>query len=230
MLRSTISVFVLSFLLLLAGTAAAQCVPDPANSTCVLTIVDNDACPNTFPPNLVWCPAGDMSYFQIEVTLKDVTGAPCAFTDVRVSVDMSGQAAVAGNNIFGCGFDAVGHRDFSLTTDANGKAYAKFWGGGCGCLNIRYVATTVGFVICTGQADFCVKSPDLNGDGVVNFFDVFQYLPCLQSSYSICCDYNCDGVVNFFDTFQFLPHLNGNHNCVGSSLPYHACNASFQCF
>jgi len=218
---------------LLAVTAVpllAQCNPDPNLSTCVLSVIKNDACPTTMPKTLVWCPDGDMSYFEIEVTLIDVNNLPCANTDVRVIVSLSGRTLVAGNNLFGCGFNLAGERIFALTTNAAGKAYAKFWGGGCGCLHIEYFATTSGFVLCTGVDDFCVKSPDLNGDGFVNFLDVFQFLPCLGGLYGVCCDFNCDGTITFLDTFAFLPHLGGAHICVGSILPFRQCSSSLNCF
>lgn len=214
-----------------AGAILAQCIPDPTLSSCNLYVVKNDLCPASLPKHLVWCPAGDMSYFELEVYVDDGTGSPCAFTDIRVIIRMGGTPAVPGNDLYGCGFNAAGERFYSLTTDVNGKAYAQFWGGGCGCLFVGYTVESItGVTICGGQDNFCVKSPDMNGDGIVQFLDTFQFLPCLGTSFSPCCDFNCDGTVTFIDTFQFLPHLSGGHQCVGSTLPIIPCLTPPICF
>jgi hypothetical protein len=68
-----------------------------------------------------------------------------------------------------------------------------------------------------------VKSPDLTGDGSVNFWDTFQLLPCLASATGYCCDFDCASIVNFWDTFQYLPHLTGAHTCSGVSLAGAGC-------
>ncbi len=228
-MKTTIALFVM--LALCAAALSAQCVPDPTFSVCNLYVVKNDACPITMPNTLVWCPDGDMSYFEISIEALDATGLPCTFTDIRVIVRMGGTPSVAGNRLFGCGFNAAGERFFSLTTDAFGMATAQFWGGGCGCLTVGYEAMAMtGVVFCSGVDNFCVKSPDFTGDGNVNFFDTFQYLPCLGGSYNDCCDLNCDGTVSFFDTFQYLPHLTMAHSCLGSILPIVPCLTPPICF
>ncbi len=206
-------------LLVTSGVAHAQCLPDPNFSVCQLNIIDNDACPTTFPPTLIWCPAGDMSKFEIYIQLRDASNNLCVNTNARIVVNLSGIPATAGNALFGCGFDNVGFQDWAVTTDANGEARIEFWGGGCGCLNVNWQVFSSGAITCSGFGSFCVKSPDLTGDGKINFFDTFQFLPCLQTSTGYCCDFNCDNTVNFFDVFQYLPHLSGAHSCPGNIIP-----------
>lgn len=45
-----------------------------------------------------------------------------------------------------------------------------------------------------------ICSPDVNGDGLLNFFDVSAFI----KNYFDGVDYNGDGVVNFFDVSRFL--------------------------
>lgn len=225
----------LAFLVLVfASYSLAQCNPDWTISTCTLSVVKNDACRASVGDTIVWCPDGDMSYFEVEATLLASSGTPCPYTAVYISIYLKGEPSAVGNNIFACGFSPGGTLDSLVITDANGKATVGFWGGGCGCLNIYYrgelAIPPIGLYFGIGQQDFCVKSPDFNGDGNINFFDIFQYLPCLGGTFCECADFTCDGVITFFDTFQLLPHLGGAHSCSGSAVPYRACATTGICF
>ncbi len=219
--------FLLLLIVILIGivTPAMAAIPDPANSTCTLTFIDNDACLDPAIP--VWCPFGDMSFFELEVEILDGSSIPCGGLDLRIVIRLAGRASIAGNDMFGCGFDAAGERLYNVTTNALGQATIQFSGGGCGCLEIGYVVEAAPVTVCTGFITTCVKSPDLNGDGTINFFDTFQFLPCLGTGLGYCCDFTCDGAVNFFDVFQYLPHLSGGHSCLGNMLPLGtSCSAS----
>lgn len=44
---------------------------------------------------------------------------------------------------------------------------------------------------------------DINGDGVVDFFDVVAFITCFNSG-AACADLNGDGVNNFFDIQLFI--------------------------
>lgn len=45
---------------------------------------------------------------------------------------------------------------------------------------------------------------DLNGDGVLNFFDIGEFLMCWQNGYPGSCDCDGDGDLDFFDVSCFL--------------------------
>lgn len=210
-----------------AATAVfAQCPPLPAPSTCVVEIIDLDACPTVFPPTLVWCPDGDMSRIALRVTALGASGLPCAGCDLNIRVLFDGMAYNTANQIWVCGADPGGFADFTVTTDAAGEATVEITGGGCGCIHMQYWVESFscgGTMLCQGEERFCLRSPDITGDGTVNFFDTFQFLPQLSTGQGYCADYNCDNTVNFFDTFQFLPHLSGGHTCVGNPIPIVPC-------
>ena len=83
--------------------------------------------------------------------------------------------------------------------------------GGCGVVTL---SATVSGIDLTAGAVANVRSPDINGDGVVNYFDTFLYIPMLNAATGWCGNLNGsgDGVVNFFDTAKYLPSLaNGVH-------------------
>ncbi|CAN0589434.1 unnamed protein product, partial [Laminaria digitata] len=48
---------------------------------------------------------------------------------------------------------------------------------------------------------------DLNGDGVLNFFDVSQFIQWYSTS-DPGADYNEDGQIDFFDVSQFVQDFN----------------------
>ena len=52
-----------------------------------------------------------------------------------------------------------------------------------------------------GEASAC--APDLNGDGILNFFDVSVFLTAYSANDPIA-DFNNDGMLNFFDVSEFL--------------------------
>ncbi|MAO19247.1 MAG: hypothetical protein CMJ35_01215 [Phycisphaerae bacterium] len=55
----------------------------------------------------------------------------------------------------------------------------------------------------SGEVAGSVCSPDLNGDGMLNFFDVSEFLG-LYSSNDLGADFTNDGELNFFDVSAFL--------------------------
>ena len=112
---------------------------------------------------------------------------------------------------------------YQPVTDIDGKATVVISGGGCACVTLQYEVTAArcGFSgpIAGEGFSFCVKSVDFNGNGVVNFFDVFKFLPLLNAGSGYCGDFNCDGKVNFFDTFVLLPTLGTTVICPAIVIP-----------
>jgi len=78
--------------------------------------------------------------------------------------------------------------------------------GGCG--TVAVTAEVQSFPLTSGDVAN-VRSPDFTGDGVVNYFDTFHYLPMLNAATGYCGNLDNDpsGVVNFFDTSIFLSAL-----------------------
>ncbi len=206
--------------LVTASTAGAG-VPDPVASYCNTSVIHNDACP-VGSNHVVWCPAGDLSLISATIGVIDVGGNPCVNTTVMVNFRFTGEPTVTANNLWVCG-TTNGMVTLFGVTDALGEVTFTFTGGGCGCLMMDFNAWVGPAFVCQTQAQFCVKSPDMNGNGTINFQDTFQYLPQLNAGTGWCADFNCSNSVNFLDTFQYLPHLNGAHSCPGSVIPITPC-------
>ena len=84
--------------------------------------------------------------------------------------------------------------------------------GGCGA--IQFTATADGIAL----ADSCsaeMRSPDLNGNGLVNFEDLFLFLGLLNAGIGECGNFDGDpaGIVNFFDTSRFLIFYSESSSC-----------------
>jgi hypothetical protein len=60
-----------------------------------------------------------------------------------------------------------------------------------------------------------VLSPDLNGDGVVNFQDAFLFTAYLRSGTGSCGNLDRDpqGIVNFSDTAIFVRYFAAQNAC-----------------
>ncbi|NNE09122.1 MAG: hypothetical protein HKN20_11230 [Gemmatimonadetes bacterium] len=207
--------------LLAPVSAGANCNVDPTLSYCVPGVIRNDACP-TANTEIVWCPAGDMSLITLTIGVVDVNNNPCPGCVVQVDFRFSGSPRTANCNLYVCG-TVGGMVTLTGVTNALGEVTFTFTGGGCGCVNMDWTAFTSGLVLCSSSAQFCVKSPDLTGDGTINFSDTFKFLPMLNAGQGYCADFNCSNTVNFQDVFQYLPHLNGAHSCPGSILPFAPC-------
>lgn len=222
---------VLGLLITLAAFFAPVLTPTPANATCVIDptltictsgIIRNDACP-VASNTLVWCPLGDLSLITLTVQVFDTSALPCPGCPVTVEFRFLGDPDLPGCDLFICGATAPGFLTLSGITDAAGEVTFTVTGGGCGCLEMNWLAFAGGTIICQGADRFCVKSPDMTGDGTVNFLDTFKYLPQLFTAQGYCGDLNCDNTVNFFDTFTYLPHLFGAHSCPGDNVVPTTC-------
>ncbi len=210
----------LSFLLvaaacmLVAGSAQAT-LPSPANSVCLFEI-KGASCADA---DGIWSPGGTKDTLCIRVTVNNALGDPLDTCDVRLDVSATADAA---NGMFLCG-SAAGALTLNATTNANGAAEFKLQGGGCGRLELQWSVTAEcaapEVVLCSDTTSVCMKSTDFNGNGGINFFDTFIYLPQLNAGTGYCGDLTCDGNVNFFDTFQYLPDLNAGASCAGDVVP-----------
>lgn len=82
-----------------------------------------------------------------------------------------------------------------------------FWFGGFACVDDNGYTPPAQFEFQMFGPGGSTTNPcpaDLNGDGVLNFFDVSQFL----AEFAAGGDYNGDGVTNFFDVSQFLGDFN----------------------
>jgi hypothetical protein len=60
---------------------------------------------------------------------------------------------------------------------------------------------------------YSVKSPDINGDLMVDIVDLALFTPVYTGAqpYTHCMDYNCDGLINLIDMAYFGLHY--LHRC-----------------
>lgn len=64
--------------------------------------------------------------------------------------------------------------------------------------------TPANTLITTGQNILCRQCPaDINGDGIVDFFDYLDYVAAFSGGLPIA-DFNGDGVIDFFDYLDFV--------------------------
>ena len=201
--------------LAIASTAMAT-LPCAANSSCVIEVENSNGCTTA---DLRWCPLGDMDHIIIHVTVRNCLDDPLEGCAIRLDLDGEADA----QDEMGVADIAIcGTQSMTSVSDANGAVAFILTGGGCVRFILNWTATAEcadpEVELCANSTELCVKSPDMNGDLAVNFFDTFRYLPQLIGGAGYCGDFNCDGVVNFFDTFQYLPHLIHGGNCVGWTL------------
>ncbi|MFH1680978.1 MAG: hypothetical protein ABIH26_10080 [Candidatus Eisenbacteria bacterium] len=210
-----------------AGFLFAQCPPLDENSIITLGVFDRDACGVTGTMN--WCPgiaSNLFSTFTVEVTLRGAENEPCPECSLEVvglfqgipknppwTLSRSERAYVSwieDTQVKRDTIDTLG--PVPVITGDDGAVLVEFSGGGCGCVGFSGYAVVTGaggFVLVPAEGvEMCVKSPDINGNGIVNFLDTFIYAPILHVGGSdYWADYNCNGVVNFVDTFTYAAGL-----------------------
>lgn len=114
--------------------------------------------------------------------------------------------------------------DFGVGIDADGYLYGYAWGENIGWVNFGPFASAeteprfrrgrllgyawsenIGWINLDDDEHFVQLAcpADLNGDGVLNFFDVSDYISRYASG-SLRSDWNDDGVLNFFDVSGFI--------------------------
>jgi len=181
--------------------------------------VRNSACNTT---DLIWSPGGSEDVIVVRVTVMDGhLEEPLANCSLSLELDpaIDPDHVIDGNG-FLCG-DLTRYG----VTDPNGVVAWELNGGGTGMIAFNW---TVNLLCCDplhwvdGSDTLCVKSYDLTGDGKVNFFDTFRFIPMLANGYGWAGDYaQCTPMhtVNFFDTFEFLPPLQTGETCSGVTMP-----------
>lgn len=204
----------------LAGSAAAG-LPCAVYSTCELAPVQTIApCSNT---DVIWDPNGAAGHILITVTVKDCLDNPVDMCDVRL--DISGEFKAHADISVSAGGFLCGTAGRFAQTNAAGAASFQVDGGGCGGLVLNWTATagcaSPEVELCSVSDTLCVKSTDFAGDGIINFFDTFNFLPVIGSGFGYCGDLtqcSAGNVINFFDTFVYLPALGTPYGCTGISL------------
>jgi hypothetical protein len=202
-------------LLVFSGVANAGII-DPCASTAEIIGGPPPCC-------LFICPQGDTDSFcdqgwYIRICVIDLTGNPVP--DVPPS-DFWVIDCDPIRDLCLCGGSASSNAD-SLT-NANGyttMCNTTIQGGGC----VSGLSVVVqGFVILDAPAcvdptclDVEVRSPDINGDCLVNIVDLSLFASGFPPQlYQECSDMNCDGIVNIQDLSAFAFHFGPpGHTCL----------------
>ncbi|MFG0245484.1 MAG: hypothetical protein ACF8MF_05460 [Phycisphaerales bacterium JB052] len=124
--------------------------------------------------------------------------------NVDTSIDSAGTGAEDGFAIYnppvsdGMGGEIITHNGF-------------YWFGGFACEGVPIADGGPGYTppamfqfVLYGPGDGGCSPADVNGDGMLNFFDVSQFI----QDYNAGGDYNGDGSTNFFDVSQFIQDYN----------------------
>jgi len=202
--------------LVVAGTAQAT-LPCAAYSSCA--IAPSNPCTGAGAADLRWCPKGDYGVINIRVTVRNCLNNPLPNCPVRLDLSAIGDPQ---NELGTVNMMIVGAASRLDTSDANGACHYVITGGGCGRFQLTWTATatcaTPEVQLCQNVNTYCVKSPDMNGNGTVNYADTFKYIPQLNSGSGYCGDFNCNGGVNYTDTFVYAPHLNHGGSYPGFTM------------
>ncbi len=173
--------------LLIAGAVYAG-IPSATTST-----VEREGMgtPDCNPDVAVVCPAGDMGYVRVTVTVRNVYGDPLADKEVT--------AYPVGSGFCFC----TGEDSKVDTTDANGQVVFDFMlFGGCGDLQFGADCEGVTF---NPSSSIYIASPDGNGDCSVDLSDFITFAGIYLST-DTCFDFNCDGSVDLSDFIAFASH------------------------
>lgn len=172
---------------LFAGVAVAG-VPS-ANTSTVERV--GQGTPDCNPDVAVVCPASDLGWVRVTVTVRNVYG------DVLPGKVVNCQAQVVTGTFCFC----PGETPQTGVTDSNGRAFFTFSDfGGCG--NLRFGADCEGVVFIPSPTIFIV-SPDIDGSCDVDALDLSAFGTNYGSTTFPCGDYNCDGVVDALDLSVF---------------------------
>ncbi len=149
---------------------------------------------------------GNKGTIDIRVTVRDCASQPVEGSNVRLDFLVAGDPTdeLPPSVEIRINIDS----ELTGTTDAQGVAVWEVILGGCGRAQIDWRATADGVDLGTDSQTYCFRSHDMNGDGIVNFQDVFLYLPFSFSGTGWAGNFNCVQPVNFFDIIGFLPDLN----------------------
>lgn len=149
---------------------------------------------------------GNKSTIDIFVTVRDCASQPVEGSLVQLDFLVAGDPTdeLPSNVEMRINIDS----ELTGITDAAGVATWELLLGGCGKVQIDWRTTASTVDLGTDSKTYCVRAHDMNGDGVVNFFDIFLFLPQYGSGLGWASNFNCVPPVNFFDVFGLLPDLN----------------------
>jgi hypothetical protein len=190
-------VFALLVVLSLAFVGAASAGIPSASTSTVERV--GEGTPTCNPDTAVVCPASDMGWVKVTVTVRNIYGDPLpdeTVTCTAVPVAPAVMCFCPGEN------PQVG------VTDENGVVVFYFTDfGGCG--DLEFYAECQGVVLGPSPPIY-IASPDNNGDCVVNLVDFGNFATGYFTS-EACHDYNCDGIVDLVDFGIFATHY--LHTC-----------------
>ena len=187
----TLLISVLAILSLAVATVASAGIPSASTSTVVAV---GEGTPTCNPNTAVVCPASDMGWVKITVTVRNIYGDPLPGKLVNCYA-----IPVTGTFCFCPGEDPQ-----SGTTDEFGVVdfyYHDF--GGCG--DMQWGADCEGVVFNPSNIIY-IASPDNNGDCQVNLVDFGNFATAFLTT-DPCSDYNCDGLVDLVDFGIFATHF-----------------------
>jgi hypothetical protein len=186
----TLLIAVVAILSLAFVTVASAGIPSASTSTVVAV---GEGTPPCNPNTAVICPASDMGWVKITVTVRNIYGDPLPGQLVNCyAIPLPGPFCFC-----------PGEDPQSGTTDVNGEVvfyYHDF--GGCG--SMQWGADCAGVVFNPSNIIY-IASPDNNADCVVNLVDFGNFAGGYQSA-NPCHDYNCDGIVDLIDFGTFALH------------------------
>jgi hypothetical protein len=186
-------VFVVSAMVILslavAGVATAG-IPNASTSTVER---EGQGIPGCDPDIAVVCPASDMGMIQVTVTVRNIYGDPLPGKIVDCwAIEVAGPFCWC-----------PGESLQTDTSDINGQCFFYFHNfGGCGTIQFGAQSETVVF---TPSPTIEVRSPDINGDCIVNLTDFIAFASMYLTA-NPCGDYNCDGIVNLTVFIVFASH------------------------
>jgi len=165
--------------------------------------------------DLLLSPDGDGdSTLLITVTARDPEGNPIPGIPPEDIVVTAVGVSHNGESMHFCssGLPQATFVPASPTDSAGSCTIAVAEVGGCGSITIT--AEIQGIAL-SGNAVSEVRSPDLSGDGAVNFTDTFLFVSYLSATTGYCGNLSGDpgGRVDFWDTIKFLPFLSGAAAC-----------------
>jgi len=199
-------------LLVVAGIASAGII-DPCNSPVVYS-GPATAC-------LFACPQGDgqtftEAGFMLSFTVNDLGGAP--IPDIPgsdfwlIDCDPALNLALCAGSASSAADSAT--NGTGQTTMSNGTLAAGGCADGLGPVVQGFVLEEG--VSCTPYClDIWVRTPDLNGDLIINLVDLGNFSGCFPPlPYNKCCDFDCNATVNLQDLAKFAFHFGPpGHQC-----------------
>jgi hypothetical protein len=192
--------------LLISAFAVSAGVVDPCNTTVTAT----GGC-------IAVCPAGDGQTLAeqgtvIHITVRDGTGLPIASIP---ATDLWLIGCPASELILCSGYasiDADGPTDDNGYTTMSGTIHAGTTGDVTG-VSVVIQGEVIGCPSAT-CLPILVRSFDVNGDLVVNIYDMLKMADDYDPDYSPVCDFNNDGKVNLSDLARFSFHFAQSYDHV----------------